>query len=75
MNKYQDIKGFTLIELIIVIVVLGILAVTAAPKLLNVQKDAQAGALEGLNAALLGASEIVYAKTLIEGTQGSADTT
>ena len=75
LNKYHNSKGFTLIELIIVIVVLGILAVTAAPKFLNVQKDAQAGALEGLNAALLGASEIVYAKALIEGTQGSADTT
>ena len=75
MNKYNSSKGFTLIELIIVIVVLGILATTAAPKFLNLQKDAQAGSLEGLKAALLGASEIVYAKALIEGTQGSADTT
>ena len=75
MNKYNSGKGFTLIELIIVIVVLGILAVTAAPKFLNLQKDAQAGSLEGLKAALLGASEIVYAKALIEGAQGSADTT
>ena len=75
MNKYNSSKGFTLIELIIVIVVLGILAVTAAPKFLNLQKDAQAGSLEGLKAALLGASEIVYAKALIEGEQGSADTT
>ena len=75
MNKYNSSKGFTLIELIIVIVVLGILATTAAPKFLNLQKDAQAGSLEGLKAALLGASEIVYGKALIEGAQGSADTT
>ncbi|MDO6568587.1 prepilin-type N-terminal cleavage/methylation domain-containing protein [Alteromonas sp. 1_MG-2023] len=75
MNKYQNAKGFTLIELIIVIVLLGILAVTVAPKLLNIQKDAQSGALEGLSAALSSSSEIVYGKALIEGVQSSADTT
>lgn len=68
-------KGFTLIELIIVIVVLGILAVTAAPKLLNIQKDAQVGALQGLKSALVASSDIVYAKSLLEGAEGSADTT
>lgn len=68
-------NGFTLIELIIVIVLLGILAVTAAPKLLNIQKDAQAGALQGLKSALVASSDIVYAKSLLEGAEGSADTT
>ena len=68
-------KGFTLIELIIVIVVLGILAVTAAPKLLNIQKDAQVGALQGLKSALVASSDIVYAKSLLEGVEGNADTT
>ncbi|WP_025257521.1 type II secretion system protein [Alteromonas sp. ALT199] len=68
-------NGFTLIELIIVIVLLGILAVTAAPKLLNIQKDAQAGALQGLKSALVASSDIVYAKSLLEGVDGSADST
>tara|TARA_Y100000034_G_C6796477_1_gene357008 strand:+ start:183 stop:653 length:471 start_codon:yes stop_codon:yes gene_type:complete len=68
-------KGFTLIELIIVIVVLGVLAVTAAPRLLNIQKDAQVGALQGLKSALAASSDIVYAKSLLEGVEGSADTT
>ncbi len=68
-------KGFTLIELIIVIVVVGILAVTAASKLLNIQKDAQAGVLKGLKSALVASSDIVYAKSLLEGVEGRADTT
>lgn len=68
-------NGFTLIELIIVIVLLGILAVTAAPKLLNIQKDAQAGALQGLKSALVASSDIVYTKSLLEGVEGSADST
>ncbi|CAA0332489.1 hypothetical protein RJ41_05635 [Alteromonas marina] len=68
-------KGFTLIELIIVIVIIGILAVTAAPKLLNIQKDAQAGVLKGLKSALVASSDLVYAKSLLEGVEGSADTT
>lgn len=68
-------NGFTLIELIIVIVVLGILAVTAAPKFLNIQKDAEIGALQGLKSALLSSGNIVYAKALVEGAQDSPDET
>ena len=39
--------GFTLIELVIVIIILGILAVTAAPKFLNLQGDAREAPLKG----------------------------
>ncbi len=41
--KYLHKKnsGFTLIELVIVIVILGILAVTAAPKFLNISSDSK----------------------------------
>lgn len=59
--------GFTLIELVVVIVILGILAVTAAPKFLNMQGDARAASLEGVQGAMQGAAGIVYAKSAMEG--------
>lgn len=68
MNKQMsNQKGFTLIELIIVIVILGILAVTAAPRFIDIQSDAKASTLSGVKAALQGASQLVYAKAAIAG--------
>lgn len=59
--------GFTLIELVVVIVILGILAVTAAPRFLNLQGDARQASLQGLKGAMDGAAGIVYGKAAIEG--------
>ena len=65
MQKVSTQQGFTLIELIIVIVLLGILAVTAAPKFLNLQDDARDSVLEGIAGSLESASSVVYGKALI----------
>jgi MSHA pilin protein MshA len=64
MKKQQ---GFTLIELVVVIIILGILAVTAAPKFINLQSDATASTLKGLEAAIKGADVLINSKSLIAG--------
>lgn len=64
-------KGFTLIELVIVIVILGILAVTVAPKYINLKADAQTSTLQGVKAAMEGASALVYGKSIVKGNHKS----
>ena len=73
--KRNNQAGFTLIELIIVIVILGILAVTASPKFLDLQGDARGSTVEGLKASLQGASNITYSKALVQGQAGATGTT
>ncbi|WP_372767732.1 prepilin-type N-terminal cleavage/methylation domain-containing protein [Pseudoalteromonas sp.] len=71
MNKQT---GFTLVELIIVIVILGILAVTAAPKFLDLQGDANASTIQGVAGAIDSGSSIVYGKAVIAGKQKTIKT-
>ncbi|USD65016.1 type II secretion system protein [Vibrio sp. SCSIO 43136] len=68
-------SGFTLIELVVVIVILGILAVTAAPKFLNLQGDARNAALNGLKGAVNGGAGIVYGKAAISGKEAVSSAT
>ncbi|GIU23794.1 prepilin-type N-terminal cleavage/methylation domain-containing protein [Shewanella schlegeliana] len=63
----QKQNGFTLIELVVVIIILGILAVTAAPKFINLQSDARASALQGVKGAIQGANGLVFAKAALAG--------
>ncbi len=52
MRKRSNQRGFTLIELVIVIVILGILAAVAIPKFVNLRSDAEASACKANQAAM-----------------------
>ena len=63
--------GFTLIELVVVIVILGILGAFALPKFVDLQGDARNATLHGLKGSLHGAASLAHAKSLTTGNSTS----
>jgi len=72
MKNRKHSQGFTLIELIVVIVILGTLAATVAPKYISLTADAHTATLQAVKGSLEGASALVYSKSIVAGNQNSS---
>ena len=63
-------KGFTLIELVVVIVILGLLAATALPKFVDLTTNARQSSVSGVAGGLRSAAALAKAQFLVNGSAG-----
>ncbi len=65
MPRSSRAHGFTLIELIMVIVILGVLAAVALPRFMDLRRESNIAAVQGMEAAMKGALQQIYAKCVV----------
>ena len=67
----RNVRGFTLIELVVVITILGILSAFAVPRFIALQTQARAASIESLQGALRSASALTHSMWMVSGSPGT----
>ncbi|MDF1795185.1 MAG: prepilin-type N-terminal cleavage/methylation domain-containing protein [Coxiellaceae bacterium] len=71
MRSCRQQNGFTLVELIIVIVILGIISAFAIPKFINLSNDARRAVIEGFSGSIQSEINLIYSKAVLQGIEKS----